>query len=47
MSVLEALAGMSAETEKVIKVVANKDFGLSQKWNLTYQIVVLDHLFQL
>ena len=32
------------------KVVANKDFGHSRKWILTYQIcnaVVLDHLFQL
>ena len=31
------------------KVAANKDFGHSQKWILTYQIcntVVLDHLFR-
>ena len=33
----------------IFKVVANKDFGHSRKWILTYQIcnaVVLDHLFQ-
>ena len=33
----------------MVKVVANKDFGHSRKWILTYQIcnaVVLDRLFQ-